>query len=84
MNWIIRVDGHTDNKPVIAGTRAYRDNTELSLRRATAVADELAKNGVSKRRLVPSGFGDMHPVELGTDAESLQKNRRIELQLTNR
>ena len=84
VNWIIRVDGLTDNRPVIAGTRAYRDNTELSLRRATAVADELARNGVSKRRLVPSGFGDMHPVELGNDAASLQKNRRIELQLTNR
>ena len=84
VNWIIRVDGHTDKKPVVPGTRGYRDNTELSLRRATAVADALAGYGVSKRRLVPSGFGEMHPVELGNDAASLQKNRRIELQLTNR
>ena len=84
VNWIIRVDGHTDRTPVIPGTRAYRNNTELSLRRATAVADELARAGVSKRRLVPSGFGEMHPVELGSDANSMQKNRRIELQLTNR
>lgn len=84
VNWIIRIDGHTDKKPVIAGTRGYSNNTELSLKRATAVADALAEAGVSKRRLVPSGFGDMHPVELGTDAASLQKNRRIELQLTNR
>ncbi|MBQ4069968.1 MAG: OmpA family protein [Alphaproteobacteria bacterium] len=84
INWIIRVDGHTDKKAVISGTRAYKNNTELSLLRATAVANELANAGVSKRRLVPSGFGDMHPVELGNDAASLQKNRRIELQLTNR
>jgi len=84
VNWIIRVDGHTDKKQVVPGTRGYRNNTELSLRRATAVANELAAAGVSKRRLVPSGFGDMHPVELGSDAASLQKNRRIELQLTNR
>ncbi len=84
VNWIIRVDGHTDKKPVVPGTRAYRNNTELSLRRATAVADALAAAGVSRRRLVPSGFGDMHPVELGNSAEALQKNRRIELQLTNR
>ncbi len=84
VNWIIRVDGHTDRKPIIPGTKGYRNNTELSLRRATAVADELARNGVSKRRLVPSGFGEMHPVELGNDAASMQKNRRIELQLTNR
>ncbi len=84
IDWIIRVDGHTDKKPVIAGTRGYRNNVQLSLRRATVVADELARNGVSRRRLVPSGFGDLHPVELGNDAASLQKNRRIELRLTNK
>ena len=84
VNWIIRVDGHTDSKAVIAGTPGYKNNMQLSLLRATAVVDELAKNGVSRRRLVPSGFGDTAPVALGNDAASLQKNRRIELQLTNR
>ena len=84
VKWIIRVDGHTDNKPVISGTHAYRNNLQLSMLRASAVVEELAKNGVSRRRLVPSGFGDMHPIELGSDAASLQKNRRIELQLTNK
>ena len=84
VKWIIRVDGHTDNKPVVPGTHAYHNNLQLSMLRASAVVDELAKNGVSKRRLVPSGFGDLHPIELGKDAASLQKNRRIELQLTNR
>lgn len=84
INWLIRVDGHTDSKAVIAGTPGYKNNTQLSLLRATAVADELAKNGVSRRRLLPSGFGDTAPVALGNDAASLQKNRRIELQLTNR
>ncbi len=84
IDWIIRVDGHTDKKAVVPGTRAYKNNVELSLLRATAVAKELEKNGVSPRRLVPSGFGDMHPFALGNDAASLQQNRRIELQLTNR
>ena len=84
VDWIIRVDGHTDKKQVIAGTRGYKNNTQLSLLRASAVANELAKNGVSKRRLIPTGFGDMYPISLGNDASSLQQNRRIELQLTNR
>ena len=84
VDWIIRVDGHTDNKQVIAGTHGYKNNTELSLLRATAVANELSAAGVSPRRLIPSGFGDMHPVELGSSSTDLQKNRRIELQLTNR
>ena len=78
------MDGHTDNNQVIPGTTGYKNNMELSLLRATAVANELANAGVSKRRLVPSGFGDMHPVELGNSPAALQKNRRIELQLTNR
>ena len=84
IDWIIRVDGHTDKKQVISGTRGYRNNTQLSLLRASAVADELAANGVSKRRLIPTGFGEMYPISLDNDAASLQKNRRIELQLTNR
>ena len=84
IDWIIRVDGHTDNKAVVAGTPGYKDNMQLSLLRATAVTNELVKNGVSKRRLVPSGFGELHPIALGDDPADLQKNRRIELQLTNK
>ena len=84
IDWIIRVDGHTDKKQVISGTRGYRNNTQLSLLRASAVVNELVSNGVSKRRLIPTGFGEMYPISSGDDAASLQKNRRIELQLTNR
>ena len=84
IDWIVRVDGHTDKKAVIPGTRAYHNNMQLSLLRATAVANELSANGVSKRRLLPSGFGELFPVELGNSPADLQKNRRIELKLTNR
>ncbi|MBE6462051.1 MAG: hypothetical protein E7006_04410 [Alphaproteobacteria bacterium] len=84
IDWIIRVDGHTDNKAVIPGTHGYKNNTELSLLRATAVANELTKDGVARRRLIPSGFGDMYPFVLGNTPADLQQNRRIELQLTNR
>ena len=84
IDWIIRIDGHTDSKPVIPGTTAYWNNMQLSLLRAAAVADEFIRNGVPKPRLIPTGFGDMNPVADGKDAKSLQKNRRIELQLTNR
>ena len=83
VNWIIRVDGHTDKKRVIPGTQGFRNNTQLSLLRATAVVNELVAGGVSRRRLAPAGFGEFHPLELGTDASALQKNRRIELRLTN-
>lgn len=83
VKWIIRVDGHTDNKAVIPGTRGYRNNMQLSLLRATAVVDELSRGGVNRSRLLPSGFGDLHPFAPGNTPADLQKNRRIELQLTN-
>ena len=84
IDWIIRIDGHTDNKPVIPGTPGYWNNMQLSLLRAASVADELIKNGVSRPRLIPTGFGDMYPINNGKDAKALQKNRRIELKLTNK
>lgn len=84
IDWIIRIDGHTDNKPVVPGTTAYWNNMQLSLLRAASVADELIRFGVSRPRLIPTGFGDMYPISNGTDAKSLQKNRRIELKLTNK
>ncbi|MBR4806646.1 MAG: OmpA family protein [Alphaproteobacteria bacterium] len=84
VDWIIRIDGHTDKQPVVPGNRAYADNMQLSILRARAVMNELVRDGVSPRRLVPSGFGDLHPMELGTDPASMQKNRRIELKLTNK
>jgi chemotaxis protein MotB len=84
IEWIIRVDGHTDNKPVVPGNRAYSNNMELSLLRATAVVNELVKNGVERKRLVPTGFGDMYPFAPNTDKANMQKNRRIELKLTNK
>jgi chemotaxis protein MotB len=84
VDWIIRVDGHTDNKQVIDGTPGYKNNMELSLLRATAVVNELIHDGVSKRRLIPSGFGELYPVAFGNTKSALQKNRRIELQLTNK
>lgn len=84
IEWIIRVDGHTDNKPVVPGNRAYSNNMELSLLRATAVVNELVRDGVARKRLVPSGFGDMYPFAPNTDKANMQKNRRIELKLTNK
>ncbi|WP_022710516.1 peptidoglycan -binding protein, partial [Pseudochrobactrum sp. AO18b] len=45
INWVLRVDGHTDNVP-LSGTGRYRDNWELSSARATAVVKFLIANGV--------------------------------------
>jgi chemotaxis protein MotB len=83
VQWVIRVDGHTDRLPVNKDAKLYKNNLELSLLRAKEVAKELEKSGVSGRRLIPAGFGEAYPLVEGKTAKDLQKNRRIELRLTN-
>jgi len=83
INWVLRVDGHTDDVP-LSGTGRYRDNWELSSARATSVVKFLIANGVPPERLVAAGFGEYQPLDTtGTDA-ARNRNRRIELKLTER
>jgi chemotaxis protein MotB len=81
--WTLRVDGHTDSRPVSGGGR-FRSNWELSAARAIAVVRYLIDRGVSPRRLVAAGFGEFQPLEEGTSEEVMARNRRIELKLTDR
>jgi chemotaxis protein MotB len=83
INWVLRVDGHTDNKP-LSGTGRYKDNWELSSARATSVVKFLIANGVPPQRLVAAGFGEFQPLDPADTDEARAKNRRIELKLTER
>jgi len=83
INWVLRVDGHTDNVP-LSGTGRYRDNWELSSARATSVVKFLIDNGVPANRLVAAGFGEFQPLDEGDSLEARNRNRRIELKLTER
>ncbi|ALN74233.1 peptidoglycan -binding protein [Aureimonas sp. AU20] len=82
INWIIRVDGHTDNVPVSSGR--FADNWQLSTARAAAVVRFLVAAGVPPQRLAATGFGEFQPLAAGDDAEARARNRRIELKLTER
>lgn len=83
INWVLRVDGHTDNVP-LSGTGRYRDNWELSSARATSVVKFLIDQGVPANRLVAAGFGEFQPIAEGDSPEARDTNRRIELKLTER
>jgi chemotaxis protein MotB len=84
IDWIIRVDGHTDNVP-LSGEGAFADNWELSQARALSVVrymqDEL---GFPPDRMAATGFGEYRPVAEGETPEARAQNRRIELKLTER
>jgi chemotaxis protein MotB len=79
--WVMRVDGHTDKRPV---TGQFRSNWELSAARAIAVVQYLVSRGVSPQHLVAAGFGEFQPLDAGDNDEALRRNRRIELKLTER
>jgi chemotaxis protein MotB len=83
INWVLRVDGHTDNSP-LTGTGRYRDNWELSSARATSVVKHLISRGVPANRLVAAGFGEFQPLAQGDTPDVRSQNRRIELKLTER
>ena len=82
IDWALQVDGHTDIRPMASAT--FPSNWELSTSRAIAVVRYLISRGVPAQRLVAAGYGEFRPLEAGTDEASLQRNRRIELKLTNR
>src|SRR5579863_2702138 len=81
--WVLRVDGHTDVRP-LSGTTAFKTNWDLSAARAISVVQYLISKGVSPQRLVAAGFGEFQPIDPGTTDEAFSHNRRIELKLTER
>jgi chemotaxis protein MotB len=83
INWVLRVDGHTDTV-ALSGSGKYADNWELSSGRATAVVKYLIANGVPADRLVAAGFGEYQPLDTADTADARGKNRRIELKLTEK
>ena len=80
INWLIQVEGHTDNIPI--STEQYPSNWELSTARAIAVAKIMMKNGVSSDKINVAGYGEHKPLLENNNSTNREKNRRIELKLT--
>ncbi len=69
----IRVEGHSDNDPIVKTKDKYIDNLDLSLNRAAAVTRYLESKGVTPAQITTSGFGPARPK--GNKAQS----RRVEI-----
>jgi chemotaxis protein MotB len=80
--WVLRVDGHTDKRPV--RSPQFPSNWELSAGRAIAVVKYLISKGISPERLVAAGFGEFQPIDTADTEEAYAKNRRLELKLTEK
>ena len=83
INWVLRVDGHTDTRQ-LSGNSPFKSNWELSAARAISVVQYLISKGISPQRLVAAGFGEFQPIDPGTTEEAFSRNRRIELKLTEK
>lgn len=84
IDWVIRVDGHTDDVP-LSGFGRYRDNWELSQARALSVVRFMQDSqGIPPNRLAANGFGEYQPINPEDSDEAHAQNRRIELKLTER
>jgi len=84
VDWVIRVDGHTDNVPIV-NSPDFADNWELSQARALSVVRYMIDFlGLSPDRLAANGFGQYQPVNTADTPEARAQNRRIELKITER
>jgi chemotaxis protein MotB len=82
ISWVLRVDGHTDVRPIV--TSQYSSNWALSAARAISVVQYLVSKNVSPQRLVAAGFGEFQPIDPANNDEAYRRNRRLELKLTER
>jgi chemotaxis protein MotB len=82
INWVLRVDGHTDKRPI--STAQFASNWELSAARAISVVRYAIDQGIPASRLAATGFADNQPIDTGDGDDAYRRNRRIELKLTER
>jgi chemotaxis protein MotB len=82
IGWVMRVDGHTDIRPI--ANVQFPSNWELAAARAIAVVQYMISRGVSPQRLVAAGFGEFQPLDTDKTDDAFRRNRRIELKLTER
>jgi len=82
IDWILRIDGHTDSVPI--NTPQFASNWALSTARAVSVVHFLVEQGIAPERLSAAGFGEFHPIDPAQTPEAFRRNRRIELKLTAR
>lgn len=80
---LVKIEGHTDNRPI--STEKYPSNWELSAARASSVIRYLIEeHSLDPERFVAVGYGDTRPIVQNSSNENYQKNRRVEIVISDR
>lgn len=73
----VEISGHTDN---VGSDDA---NLSLSQARVDEVKKFLVQKGITENRIAAVGYGEKYPIATNDTDEGRQKNRRVELKITN-
>ncbi len=77
-NLDLRIEGHTDNRPIYKYPLIV-DNWDLSLLRAITIVQYFLRWGYPKNKLSAAGYADTHPIASNKTPQGRAKNRRIEI-----
>ncbi|NLP52012.1 flagellar motor protein MotS [Bacillus sp. RO1] len=79
---LVKVEGHTDNRPI--STEKFPSNWELSAARASSVIRYLIdSHDLDPERFIAVGYGDTRPIVENTSDANYQKNRRVEIVISD-
>ena len=76
-NYRIRVEGHTDDQPIVKSKKLWQDNWDLSCNRAMAVLRHLVQKGVDPKRAYAAGYSYYKSVASNSTPAGRAKNRRV-------
>jgi chemotaxis protein MotB len=78
---VLTIEGHTDDIPYTG--KAFKDNWDISVLRATSVVRYLQYTGnIKPTRFIAAGRAEYYPIDAEKTAEARKKNRRIEIIVT--
>lgn len=77
---VVRIEGHTDNQPILNKKRKYKSNWELSVARSLSVLQYFIEEcGVNPSNLYVAGFGEYEPIASNSSKSGRDENRRVEI-----
>ena len=81
--WVLRVDGHTDVRPINSAAVQVELGIVVGARDLGGAVSG-CRSASRAQRLVAAGFAEFQPLDTAPTEDAYKRNRRIELKLTER